>query len=69
MRILFLHSSSDMYGASKILLIILEMLKKNGHKPLVVLSEDGLLSQALKKEHIEVRFIKLGIIRRKYFNL
>ena len=68
MRILFLHSSSDMYGASKILLITLQMLKKNGHKPLVVLSEDGLLSQALKKEHIGVRFIKLGIIRRKYFN-
>ena len=57
-----------MYGASKILLITLQMLKKNGHDPFVVLSEEGLLSQALKKEHIEVRFIKLGIIRKKYFN-
>ena len=57
-----------MYGASKILLITLKMLKKFGHDPLVVLSEEGLLSQILKKEHVKFRLIKLGIIRRKYFN-
>ncbi len=68
MRILFLHSSSDLYGASKILLITVKILKKYGHAPLVVLSEEGLLSLKLKKEQIEFRLIKLGIVRRKYFN-
>ena len=57
-----------MYGASKILLITAKILKNCGHSPLVVLSEEGLLSQILKKEHIEFRLVKLGIIRRKYFN-
>ena len=57
-----------MYGASKILLITVKILKKCGYVPLVILSEEGLLSQILKKEHIEFRLIKLGIIRRKYFN-
>ncbi len=68
MNVLFLHSSSDLYGASKILLTIVRILKKNGHTPIVVLSEEGPLSEQLTTEGIEVIFIRLGIIRRKYFS-
>jgi hypothetical protein len=48
MRILFLHSSSDLYGASKILLAINELCAKKGHEVTVVVSEDGPLVSKLK---------------------
>ena len=69
MNILILHGASDLYGASKILLIVTEILSRNGHKPIVVLSEDGPLTAELQKLGIEVKIIRLGILRRKYFNI
>ncbi len=66
MNILILHGSSDLYGASKILLLTVEVYKKQGHTPIVVLSEKGLLSEALAELGIEVIYIRLGILRRKY---
>lgn len=68
-RILMLHGSSDLYGASKIFLITAVSLKEKGHVPYVVLSEEGPLVGALEKEGIKVSLVRLGIIRRKYFNL
>ena len=62
-----LHSSSDMYGASKILLITVLQLRDAGHEVHVVLSEQGPLADAIRKEGIEVHVIRLGILRRKYF--
>ena len=67
-KILMLHSSSDMYGASKIFLITVLLLRDAGHDVYVVLSEEGLLAEAIRKEGVEVRIIRLGILRRKYFN-
>ncbi len=67
-KILMLHSSSDMYGASKIFLITLLQLKDAGHAVYVVLSEEGALAEAIRKEGVEVHIIRLGILRRKYFN-
>ncbi len=69
MKILFLHSSSDLYGAGKILLLSVHTLKKNGHTPIVVLSSPGPLAEALQDIGIEVRFIRLGILRRKYYSI
>lgn len=66
MNILILHGSSDLYGASNILLVTVAVLKKNGHHPIVVLSEKGPLSEKLIAVGIEVIFIRLGILRRKY---
>ncbi|MDN3669275.1 glycosyltransferase family 4 protein [Echinicola jeungdonensis] len=67
--ILVLHSSSDLYGASRSLIRSVVGLKKNGFQPIVVLSSEGSLSKAIRKEGIMVKIIKLGIIRRKYFHL
>lgn len=67
-KILMLHSSSDMYGASKIFLITVLLLRDAGHEVYVVLSEEGSLAEAIRKEGVEVRIIRLGILRRKYFN-
>jgi glycosyltransferase involved in cell wall biosynthesis len=66
MNILILHGSSDLYGASKILLFTVQVCKKQGHTPIVVLSEKGLLADALAELGIEVIYIRLGILRRKY---
>ena len=67
MRILLLHSSSDMYGASKIFLQTVQILQKSGHDCIVVLSSAGPLSSALVENKISVHIVNLGILRRKYF--
>jgi glycosyltransferase involved in cell wall biosynthesis len=69
MRILFLHSSSDAYGASKIFLQTVAIAQKNGHTAIVVLSNKGTLEQSLSAMGVEVQIVNLGIIRRQYFNL
>ncbi len=66
MNILILHGSSDLYGASKILLVTVRTLIKKGHKPLIVLTENGPLADCLLDLGAEVMFIRLGILRRKY---
>ena len=67
MRILLLHSSSDLYGASKIFLQTAQILKAQGHTCHVVVSSAGPLVDKLKQDNIPVTVINLGIIRRKYF--
>ena len=67
MRILLLHSSSDLYGASKIFLQTVQILKGQGHTCFVVVSSEGPLVEKLKQVDIPVIVINLGIIRRKYF--
>jgi hypothetical protein len=68
MRILFLHSSSDLYGASKILLAINELCAKKGHEVTVVVSEDGPLVSKLKDLGATIVITDLGILRRQYLN-
>jgi glycosyltransferase involved in cell wall biosynthesis len=68
-RVLMLHSSSDLYGASKMFLLSITALKIKGFQTVVVLSEDGPLVQEITKLGSEVHIQKLGILRRKYFNL
>lgn len=64
-----LHSSSDLYGASKIFFISALLLRDSGHRVHVVLSEEGPLAGKLRDEGLEVFIIRLGILRRKYFNI
>ncbi len=66
MNVLLLHGSSDLYGASKILLYTVAALAKNGHRVTVILTEQGPLGDQLQDAGIEVIFIRLGILRRKY---
>jgi len=68
MRILFLHSSSDLYGASKILLAINELCTKKGHEVTIVLSEDGPLVPQLKALGAHIIIADLGILRRQYLH-
>ncbi|MDN3687154.1 glycosyltransferase family 4 protein [Cyclobacterium jeungdonense] len=68
-KVLMLHGSSDLYGASKIFLLTASLLQKEGATIVVVLSEEGILAEELRKQGIRVELIKLGIVRRKYFNV
>ena len=69
MHVLLLHSSSDLYGASKIFLQTVRVLQKQGHRCTVVLSSPGPLADKFQELGIPVHIFSLGIIRRKYFNL
>lgn len=67
-NILFLHSSSDFYGSSKVLIYSVEAARNAGEVPHVILSEDGLLADYFKNINVKTSIIRLAIIRRKYFS-
>lgn len=69
MNILVLNNTSDLYGGSKILSIVVKILAEGNHKPIVVLSETGPLVHELAKLNTEVKIIRLGILRRKYLSV
>ncbi len=66
--ILFLHSSSDLYGASRILLQIVQNTVSQGDRAIVVLSDEGPLAEEIRKTGAELYLFKLGILRRRYMN-
>ena len=55
MRILLLHSSSDLYGASKIFLQTVKVFQQQGHTCHVVVSNEGPLVEQLRKCGANVR--------------
>ncbi|MHA7099879.1 glycosyltransferase family 4 protein [Roseivirga pacifica] len=65
-KILITHSSSDLYGASKIILQVVELLIANGWQVVFVVSEHGPLVEKLKPLSVDVRIINLGVFRKKY---
>ena len=67
MRILFLHGSSDLYGASKIFLQTIKIVQQKGHNCIVILSSEGPLVSELESLGVQVEIANLGILRRKYF--
>lgn len=67
MKILVLHGTSDLYGSGKILLSAVEALIANGHTAIVLLSEEGPLSDAMRSAGADLRIVRLGILRKKYF--
>ncbi|MDA9106943.1 glycosyltransferase family 4 protein [Flavobacteriaceae bacterium] len=68
-KILILHSSNDLYGASKIFLQIIELLKSNGHEIHIVLTSKGPLDKMIRQiKGTHVSFYSLGVLRKKYLN-
>lgn len=65
-NILFLHSSSEMYGSDRSLLYLVETLDKSKYKLTVVLPCDGPLVEKLKKiEGVKVEIFNVAVLRRK----
>jgi glycosyltransferase involved in cell wall biosynthesis len=67
-NILLLHSSNDLYGASKIFLQLIDLFLTNGFNVYVVLPEKGKLDVFLNKKDIKVSYHELGVLRKKYLN-
>jgi glycosyltransferase involved in cell wall biosynthesis len=65
--VLYIHSSSDLYGSDICLLNLVQALP-NRVRPIVVLPEEGPLSEKLRSSGIDVRHIPLPVPRRYYFH-
>lgn len=65
-NILFLHSSSELYGSDRSLLYLMRMLDKNKYQITVFLPCDGPLVGELKKIYgINVEIYEVAVLRRK----
>jgi spermidine/putrescine-binding protein len=53
-KLLLLHSSNDLYGASKIFLQLIDLLTKNGFDVHVIIPEKGMLDNFLIKKNIKI---------------
>jgi len=67
-RILIFHSSNDLYGASKILIQVINQLNKNGYETHVFLPYKGPLDKLFFDKQIKTTHLNFGVLRRKYFN-
>ena len=67
-KILLAHSSNDLYGASKILLNIIELLINEGYKVYLFLPERGPLHENNIIKKCNINIIEFGVFRKRYFN-
>ena len=67
-NILLIHSSNDLYGASRILIIIIETLIKSGYSVHLILPENGPLNNHKSLKNVNLSIINLGVFRKKYLN-
>ena len=65
--ILILHSSNDLYGSSKILIEIINLLFSQGYEIHLIIPYDGPLNEILKNKAV-IHKRNLGVFRKKYFN-
>tara|TARA_Y100000996_G_scaffold414600_1_gene405982 strand:+ start:865 stop:1989 length:1125 start_codon:yes stop_codon:yes gene_type:complete len=68
-KILITHSSNDNYGASKVLISIINILIKNGFDIYLILPNNGPLNnnKTIKKTNLQI--INMGIFRKKYLTV
>lgn len=67
-KILLAHSSNDLYGASKILINIVELLIREGYKVYLFLPKKGPLNDNDIINKCNIKIIELGVFRKRYFN-
>ena len=67
-KILLAHSSNDLYGASKILINIIELLISEGYKVYLFLPEKGPLNENNIIKKCNINIVQFGVFRKRYFN-
>ena len=68
-KLLLLHSSNDLYGASKIFLQLIDLFISKGFNVHVVLPSKGPLDKIISRtKGIHVSYHSLGVLRKKYLN-
>ena len=67
-KILIAHSSNDLYGASKVIISIIDIFINNGFEVHLLLPNNGPLNnnETIKKTKLSI--INLGVFRKRYFN-
>lgn len=68
-NVLFLQSSSELYGSGKIILQVLRLYQSEGLNPVMILTGPGPIEEELKSLGITYYVQNLGILRRKYLSL
>lgn len=68
-RVLILHSSNDMYGASRIVLQVIDVLIKAQYEVSVILPYNGVLNKIIIDKGASCSIYNLGVFRKKYMNL
>ncbi len=68
-NVLFLQTSSELYGSGKIIHQVLRIYRDQGFNPVVVMTGNGPLTDLLIQDGFIVKVQNLGILRRKYVNL
>jgi glycosyltransferase involved in cell wall biosynthesis len=68
-RILLLHSSNDMYGASRIVLQVIDILIQAKYEVYVILPYKGVLNKIITDKGASYSIYNLGVFRKKYLNL
>ena len=68
-RVLLLHSSNDMYGASRIVLQVIDILIKAKYEVHVILPYKGVLNKIITDKGASCSTCNLGVFRKKYLNL
>ena len=68
-RVLLLHSSNDMYGASRIVLQVIDILIKAKYEVYVILPYNGVLNKIITDKGATCSIFNLGVFRKKYMNL
>jgi len=69
MRVLFVHSPADLYGASRSLLRLCRDMRGSGWAVAVVLPEEGPLSQRLAEAGVEVTCTRYAGMIHPFFSL
>ena len=67
-KILLAHSSNDLYGASKVLLKIIEFFISEDYEIHLFLPNNGPLNKNQLIKKCKLNVLELGVFRKKYFN-
>ena len=68
-KILLIHSSNDMYGASRIVLQVIDILIKAKYEVHIILPYNGVLNKIITDKGASCSTYNLGVLRKKYLNL
>jgi glycosyltransferase involved in cell wall biosynthesis len=68
-KILLIHSSNDMYGASRIVLQVIDILIKAKYEVHIILPYNGVLNKIITNKGASCSIYNLGVFRKKYLSL
>ena len=68
-KILITHSSNDNYGASKVLISIIDVFINNGFEVHLLLPNNGPLNKNKTIKKTKLSIINFGVFRKKYFTI